>query len=242
MDLSHVTVIGNYAFYHIPTLQSVTFRPATVGEGAFLNCEVLSNIQNEESLESIGDRAFAYTAITEADLTGVTHIGAHAFQKESLTPFVVTLGTNLTSLGDNPFAMCQVAPFCQEIVTDFNGSSYITNSYTFNLTESVKVVDGSLYLVVPSGLELITFAGSEDVAKIADGTVRISALAFAGNDVTSVILPYTVKSVGHKAFFGCDNLKMVTFTSYDAPTLEEEYDYDYFLSNDNIAGSGEYTF
>jgi hypothetical protein len=77
---------------------------------------------------------------------------------------------------------------------------------------------------------------------VAEGTVRIGAYAFAGSDVKSVVLPSSVASIGHKAFYACDNLQTVTFSSYDAPVLEEEYDYNYFISYENISGSGEYEF
>ena len=40
----------------------------------------------------MGDYAFAYTALTSADLTAATYVGTHAFLKEELTDFTVTLG------------------------------------------------------------------------------------------------------------------------------------------------------
>ena len=106
----------------------------------------------------------------------------------------------------------------------------------------MKVIGGSLYRVVPSGLELITYAGEDKNAAVADGTVRISAWAFAGSGIKSVSLPKEVASIGHKAFFGCDSLTLVTFQSYNAPILEEEFDYNYFASYENIPATGEYTF
>jgi len=104
------------------------------------------------------------------------------------------------------------------------------------------VVDGSLYRVVPNGLVLITYAGDAESAQVAAGTVRIGAMAFAGADVVKVMLPYTVESIGHKAFFGCDSLSLVSFASYDAPILEEEYDYYYYVSGDNVPATGNYVF
>ena len=118
---------------------------------------------------------------------------------------------------------------------------YSKNLYTFDLSDTVKVIDGSLYCKVGTGLELITFAGNElDEVKIADDTVRITGFAFAGSKVKLVKMPYTVAAVGHKAFYGCDNLKIVVFTSYEAPILEEEFDSAYYECLENIPGSGDY--
>ncbi|MBO5271032.1 MAG: leucine-rich repeat protein, partial [Clostridia bacterium] len=80
-------------------------------------------------------------------------------------------------------------------------------------------------------------------ATVAEDTVRISAMAFAGNgSLTQVILPHTVSSIGHKAFYACEKLRLVSFSSYDAPVLEEEYDYAYFMSGEHIPATGKYTF
>ena len=244
VDLSAVEAIGEYAFLSNLSLESVTLNPngCTVGKGAFIYDEKLSELSGEEAATSIGDYAFSYTAITEADLTAAQYIGAHAFYKEELTEFTVTLGTALTELGDNPFAMCILEPFRQEKVTVFNTVDYFSYIYSYTISDTVQVINGSLYQTVPSGLELVTYAGTDEDVTVADNTVRISAMAFAGADMETVTLPHTVAALGHKAFYQCDNLAIVTFCSYNAPVLEEEYDYAYFLSFENISGSGEYTF
>jgi len=65
-------------------------------------------------------------------------------------------------------------------------------------------------------------------------------MAFAGSDVEMVTLPYSVKAVGHKAFFGCDKLTAMVFKSYDAPILEEEFDSTYYEALTHIPGTGDY--
>ena len=55
-----------------------------------------------------------------------------------------------------------------------------------------------------------------------------------------VKLPYTVASIGHKAFYGCDDLTAVVFSSYYAPILEEEFDAAYYESYEHVPGSGNY--
>ena len=242
-DLAKATEIGDYAFTGTETLASVKFADgAKVGEGAFGYCIVLTTLTGADKIASVGNYGFAYTALTEIDLSSAEFIGKYAFIKEEKAPFKVTLGEKLSNIGDNPFAMCILEPFAKVNKIDFNGKVYDEISLDYDLSENVKVIGGSLYRVIPNGLELITYAGEGKNATVADGTSRISAWAFAGSDVKSVELPKEVASIGHKAFFACENLSLVTFQSYNAPILEEEFDYNYFASYENLPATGDYDF
>ena len=243
-DLSSVKEIDTYAFSYCEALTSVKFNASgvTVGEGAFAYSSNLETLTNLKGATEIGDYAFAYTSVVKADLTGAAHVGTGAFTKETVTEFEVTLGDKITSFGDNPFAFCRLAPFSKDEVIEFNGNKYTVPTTTYDINDNVKVINGSLYFCVPNGLEMVCFAGEDVNESVAEGTVRISANAFAGSDVRTVILPYTLKSIGHKAFYECNSLNSVTFTSYEAPALEEEYDFNYYYSYDNIPATGEFGF
>ena len=244
VDLSAAETVGAYAFVNTSALSQVILNAdgCRIGEGAFAYTAALTDIRNLDKARQIDAYAFAYSGLTAADLSAAESIGDFAFMKESLTDFQVILGSGLTSLGDNPFAMCNVAPFFTTAVETFNGVDYITEIYDYQLSDSVYIVDGSLYCLTSNGgLELITYTGrNAENVQIADGTVRITGQAFAGSAVERVTLPYTVASIGHKAFFACENLKMVVFTSYEAPILEEEFDQTYYDSLEHLPGSGNY--
>ena len=244
IDLSSATEIGSYAFAYCDKLISVIFNAdgVRIEEGAFSYCSNLSALKNLGAANYIGDYAFAYTSLTEANLTGAEHIGTNAFIKEAITEFKVNLGDRIISFGDNPFTFCDLAPFSKDEVIEFNGKEYLVPTTTYDINEQVKVIDGSLYVKVNNGLVLVCYAGETSTETVADNTVRISAYAFAGSDVKNVILPYTLKAIGHKAFFACRSLNTVTFTSYEAPVLEEEYDFEYFYTYDNIPATGEFGF
>lgn len=242
--LTSATTLGKYAFVGNLDLTKVTFgdTPVHLDEGVFAYDERLVMVEHMSSVVFVGDYAFANTGIVTADLSAAEYIGEMAFLKNDVTDFEVIIGKALTDMGDNPFANCRLKPFSDMEVETINGKEYPTTVYTFRYNDNIYVIDGSLYRVVPNGLELITYAGTDDVVYVADDTVRISAMAFAGADVREVILPYTVAAIGHKAFYGCNRLSLISFSSYDAPILEEEYDPAYYSTYLNIPASGDYSF
>ena len=287
VDLSAVETIGEYAFVSNKALTDITVNSngVQIAEGAFSECNALMSVKNMSGIRNVGDYAFAYTAIVDADLSGAEHVGDQAFLKKELTPFTVKLGESLQTLGDNPFALCDVAPFgvdlnapaetvevaevaetepvateaveetaeateaaeteeteAEEVMEEVPAETTPANlTYTYDISDRITVIDGSLYAKIDTGLELITYAGTDDHnVQVAEGTVRIAALAFAGSDVKMVKLPASVEAIGHKAFFDCDALEMVIFGSYNAPILEEEFDYTYYDSFENLPGIGDY--
>ena len=243
VDLSSVSKIDKYAFVSNRLMESLTLNPngSTVGEGAFAYCDPLDEVKNLSAVTEIGEYAFAYISLTEADLSGVVSLGSYAFIKEEVTPFKVTLGNALTTLGDNPFAMCTLTPFVSTTTETFGGKDYEVPTYTYDISDTVSVIDGSLYYKNLLGMELVTYAGytPEDVI-VADDTVRIAAYAFAGSNVQRIKMPYMTTAIGHKAFYACDELALVVFGSYTAPIMEEEFDPTYYESLEHVPGAGEY--
>ena len=213
----------------------------TIGEGAFSYCENLTKVTGLCYVVKFDSYAFAYAPLTNLDLSNATYIGDHAFMRKEYTDVKVTLG-KVEYIGENPFAMCKLSPFSKVETESFNGNDYEITTYTFDISDTVKVIEGSIYKVVKNGLVMVAYAGETDSITVADTTVRISALAFAGSDIKKVVLPGTVASIGHKAFYDCKNLTVVSFSSYKAPILEEEYDYSYYASMENLPATGDYEF
>ncbi|MBR6514148.1 MAG: leucine-rich repeat protein [Clostridia bacterium] len=243
IDISKCESVGDYGFVSNRQLATVVLceKGTDIGEGTFSYCDPLATVTNLNASENIGDYSFAYDAITEVDLTSAVTIGKNAFMKETLTNIKVTLGEDIEKMGDNPFAMCKVAPFTSVDTEKVNGVKQEVTVYDFELSDNVLVIDGSIYCKKGDGLELITFAGKEtqDV-NIHEDTIRISALAFAGSDVVRVKIPFMVTAIGHKAFYKCDKLEMVLFGSHNVPNFEEEFDPMYYETFEHIPGSGDY--
>ena len=247
VDLSGAKTIGEYAFAYCPALVEVTLGKSCelISEGAFASSKKLATVNNLNYVSNMESYAFAYTAITNIDISGAISLGDQVFIKENFTNVDIKLGNVLNSIGDNPFAMCiiDLEDMKRVVKTDtFNGKPIYSETYSYDISENVRVIDGSIYAVVPAGLELITYIGDAARVKVVDGTVRISSYAFAGSSVADVTFPYTLESIGHKAFYGCTALASVTFASYKAPILEEEYDAEYFESYEHIPTIGEFEY
>ena len=242
INLTGVKEIGKYAFVTNEKLTSVVLdaNGCNVQEGAFSYCEKLATVENLNKVTYVGDYAFAYTAITKADLSSAEYIGSAAFMKDKFTSFEVTITDALKDIGDNPFVYCQIGKFSTVEATEFNGQTYEVPTFTYNINDNIVVIEGSLYRVVPAGYELIVYAGEGGYYEVAEGTTRISAYAFAGSDIAVVKLPHSLKSIGHKAFYDCQKLGLVTFASYEAPILEEEYDVNLIYSGNHIPATGSY--
>ena len=243
ISLPAATTIGNAAFVYNEALTEVTLNAegCVIDDNAFAECKKLTKVENLNMVTSIGDYGFLNSALTEADLTAAEHIGTYAFMKPEAAPFKVTLGEDLETMGDNPFALCDLEPFCLVETTDFNGTVLEERIYDYEISDNVQVIGGSLYCKIATGLELITYAGTEPQnAIVADDTVRITGMAFAHSDIQRVTMPDTVFAIGHKAFYGCEDLKIVIFGSYEAPILEEEFDRTRYESFENMPGTGDF--
>lgn len=236
INLSNVNKIGNSAFGNT-LLESVTVAPdAQIGDNAFARCEKLTEAVNLDKAVNIGAYAFYGTALEKLQLSAAETIGDFAFADSSVTS--VKLGEKLVKLGENPFYGCAISTFGNVV----DGAYGQETQLDFKVSENVKVSGGVLYQLVPTGWELVSYPGlcTDASYTVDDGTVRISARAFADSALKNVTLPTSLKSIGDKAFYGCDNLTIVIFKGYDAPMLEEEF-VEGYANYLNLPYSGYYT-
>lgn len=234
LNLDNVSEIGNYAFVNVPFTTIALKDGVKIGSYAFYNCDKLVSADNLGKAVSVGAWAFARTNLTSADLTDARTVGDFAFGESSVTK--VTFGSALETLGENPFYGCKIADFLRKTDVMFNGEKVGEEAVdTYDVSDTVKVINGVLYEVVPKGLELVSYpVGAKANSFTAEeGTVRIGARAFQGAPLVSVTLPSTLKALGDKAFYGCKQLTTVIFKGYSAPVLEEEYD-PYYVNSENL--------
>ncbi len=231
-DVSGVAFVGDYAFA-LTNITAVTLKEgAKIGDGTFMNCRKLASVGNIDKAVAVGAYAFAGTAITKADITAAQKIGDFAFAGSKITS--VTFGEALNEIGENPFAGCEIATYGKtETVTIKDGYDVETLVIDYSIGNGIYVEGGVIYKTAQNGGKILVSYPAADTATsytVASGTVRISARAFENAKLNNVILSSELKAIGDKAFYGCEKLSTVVFTSYNAPSLEEEFDSSYMTT------------
>lgn len=149
----------------------------SIDYGAFRYYYTLKNITIPSSVTTIANRAFyGCTSLTEIVIPeGVTSIGNEAFNN-CTSVTELTIPSSLTEIGTNVFCNCDITKLT------IPGSLTHINSGLFQLCSNLKEV------VIEPGVETIgdyVFMNSENIS--------------------SVIIPATVTSMGEKVFGGCTN-------------------------------------
>lgn len=229
-----VTSIGNRAFFGCFGLTSI-FIPNSVtmiGESAFGYCFSLLEVTISDSVISIGDGAFAYCMnLMRINIpNSVTSIGNSVFLGCYSKPAIFCWALTPPTIGSNIFVMDSYSSiFVYDIALDaYKEADYwkdLTNiigmPYTFEVdgksyhattmnTASVMTHsdEATLYsgdIVIPDSVtyEGMTFA-----------VTGIESNAFDGCfELTSVVIPNSVETIGEQAFQGCTGLKSVTIGS-----------------------------
>ena len=242
-DLTSVDYVGEYAFSRTKLEEVALKAGSEIGEGAFAFCEALATVDNLEDVAVIGASAFRSVALTEITLTNATYVGDFAFGYSKVTK--VNFGDKLKELGENPFIGCEIETFGKLANVEFGGAVVGQEmSFDYDVSETVKVIGGVLYQIVPNGgLELISYPMANKAGSyvVEANTIRISAGAFVRSALRDVTLSKELKAIGDKAFFECEDLAVVIFKSYDAPALEEAYDesivnLEFMAMTGNLAG------
>lgn len=156
----------------------------TIGSYAFEDCRNLTSVTIPDGVTTIGDNAFSgCDELTSINIpTSVTSIGEFAFFYCSKLA-TITIPASVTTIGRGAF----------------DSTPWIDNQ---------SYEDGVLYV------NNIAIA-SKDISgaiRIKSGTTAISDGCFEDcDDLTSVIFPASVKSIGVESFKSCGNLVTVTF-------------------------------
>ncbi|MDE6401438.1 MAG: leucine-rich repeat domain-containing protein, partial [Clostridiales bacterium] len=244
--------IGNSAFGGCDGLKTVKIPDGVkhIGNSAFSGCIRLATVELPDDLEIIDDFAFAQCyALTELDCPdSLKSIGGEAFKMSGLVRVRFNIG--LESVGYSAFYLCDrlievqnfdisIAPEgaryqiglhneiryfdeeeTSEIVTTDDGYMFYKGDITFN----------SLYSDVHS--VLVAYKGNETALRLPDDfedkPYSVYGNAFCRNvDLTSVNIPSTVKLIGRRAFYDCDNLTNVEIAA-------EKLDYETFFGCEKL--------
>ena len=213
-----IEVIGESAFYHAISLQSITIPegvtktgtyafelsalreiklPSTfkeLGAGTFSQCSSFSNINLPDGVETIGEQAFYGCYSLRAILLPkeLKTIGTRAFEGCSGI-YTINIPAATTTIGASAFNEC----------------SGLTSITVDEANQSFSAVDGILYdkkhtsiLMCPAGI-------SGDIV-IPEGVTDLGEAVFSGcYGMTGVTLPNTIVNIDFMAFYNCQGLQKV---------------------------------
>ena len=188
------------------TLQSVVLPDTlkTIGDCAFVGCQLLTSVTIPEGVTSIGSAAFTMTSISEITIpASVTDIAkSDMLAGESLSPF-----------GGCPFLM-EITVAEGNPVYHSSGSNAIIETATKTLIQgsggTIIPDDGSVTSIGDGAFYYCVGLTSIDIP---DSVTSIGSCAFDGcSGLTTVDLPDNLTSIGDSVFEGCSSL-----TSVDIP-------------------------
>ena len=210
--------IDSYAFLGCSSLTSITIPEGVtcIDEGTFSGCSGLTNITIPDGVTSIGDYAFSYcSSLTSVTIgNGVTSIGEEAF-RDCNSLIDITIPDSVTNIGHYAFYDCiSLAKIdIPDSLTDIGNFSF-DNTYFYN--DESNWENGVLYIGNVLYRVKSYIGGSYTVR---DGTKIIAGCSFysfsagiGARNLTEIIIPDSVVSIGYEAFYGCSNLATITIS------------------------------
>ena len=219
---SSVTSIGGYAFSGCSGLTSVTIPSSvtSIGWSAFEGCSGLTAVTIPSSVTSIGDCAFCdCMSLLRVYYLGNAPEGMYdiyygdpatlvSYVREGSTGWSSGASTDLPDSWQGR----SIAHGEMPVVIDGVEWNFTTKNGKVSLGTGLMTAVGG---AVNGGVTIPAEINGMKVVEVKDG-------AFAGLDgITSVIIPASVRTVGSKAFYGCDGLETVTFLG-DAPYVYDD--------------------
>ena len=216
--------IGDYAFSGCTSLESADLTGVkTIGTGAFDGCSTLSDI-NMPIVEVLGD---AFNGVEKKIWylpDTIKSVASSTFDADSRVRMPNTADTEIASdfmdsgkvfvYSNSSADKVDYIPEIEKIVADGELIIYaVENGYIY-------ISDG----VVIDSDDTVTAA---EIPESVEGTTitAIGDSAFAYNDnLTKVVLPETVKTLGTTAFAGCSNLNYIDLGGVTSVGAKQEFD------------------
>lgn len=246
VGLGNVSAVGEAAFNGCTALTEIAIPNGveTLGNYAFYGCSSLATVtlgtqeRSSSSLKTIGDYAFAETAVKSVVLPdGVSTLGNYAFNKcASLA--TVSLGNSLTAIGDYAFSDCEKlesVTFGSALETIGERAFSKVKISSLVLPATVRTIGDYAFYYCP--LTTITFN---------DGLQSIGSRAFYGVSVQTLNIPNSVTSIGSYAFEKCTKLTSATLGTGISSIPDYMFSSCSALTSvvlpENITGIGKYAF
>ena len=221
-------VIGSYTFYKCRNLKSLKLPSGVteIGSSAFEDCSNLTSLTIPSGVTEIGSSAFkGCTGLTSLSLpSGVTEIGSSAFEDcRGLTS--LSLPSGITKIGSSIFYGCSglTSLTLPSSITEigsyaFGGCSGLTS---LTLPSGITEIDSDAFKGC-TGLKDVNFYINGDFETyLKKNHPRIGVgcgIKYYLNDeeITSIVVPSSVTTLGMYAFQRCSNLLSV-YVSWPTP-------------------------
>lgn len=210
IDLSTKTATINFAREDIKVIDipsSITHNGVklfvtTISDGAFHTLENLTTVMIPNSVTTIEEDAFYHcknlTSVTIP--SSVTSIGKTAFNECGITSIVIP--KSLKHLEEMTFYKC---PQLKSVT--FKSSDIEVDKDAFWECENFKEL---IYAEGCTKIFAVIGTGGLTHVVLPSTATSIEKGAFAGEDITSIVIPASVTHIGDEAFSECESLKAVT--------------------------------
>ena len=208
-----VRTIGSATFINKSSLTSVSIPNSvtSIGDNAFQSCTGLTSITIPNSVTSIGAYAFFICSGLTGTLTipnSVTSIGSYAFFGCTGLTGTLTIPNSVTSIGDGAFSNCLG-------LSSFNVA--IDNAYYNDDAGVLFNKDKTTLIKYPPGAAVSSYT-------IPNSVETIGRTAFqSSTNLTSIIIPASVRTIKNSAFAGLSNSNLTTITIPNGVTTIEDY-------------------
>lgn len=201
-DDSYASFSGILTIPQTILIEGESYTVVGIDDMAFMGCAKLTSVTFPSTLKTIGDYAFAETAVKSVVLPdGVSTLGNYAFNK-SASLATVSLGNSLTAIGNYAFSDCdklESVTFGSALETIGERAFASAKISSLVLPATVRTIGDWAFYNNP--LTAITFN---------DGLQSIGSRAFYGVSVQTLNIPNSVTELGSYAFSGCKSLETVT--------------------------------
>lgn len=204
--------IGRYAFSGCENLLRINIPDAVsvLENGCFSSCKNLEEVTGMNGVETIQTCAFSWCeSLEEIELPrGLTRLGRGVFLNSGLRKFflpegVIEIEETEPLIGENLFSGC---PDLTEIECDENNAFFYAEGNCLIRRADQSVLAGCKTSEIPEGIE------------------RIEACAFNYSYVTEIVLPTSLREIGHSSFYCCAELSLVAIP--EGVVLIDNYAFD----------------
>ena len=220
-DESNLKIIGMTSFQGCKSLVSFDFPVSllTIDYAAFYGCTSLNNIDLKENVDVIGTNAFYDTAFMNNKdhwVDGVLYLNNHLIKADAKTlkeKYEILDGT--VSISDSAFIDCTnlkelILP-SSLLYIDYNVFKNCTSlnrvEYKGKMSEWFNIHFLNEYSNPLHYADEFHIDDAEERINIPEGVTSIPSGTFRGTNISSVIIPSTVTSIGAEAFKDCTSLK-----------------------------------